>query len=89
MVAENAGTLKETTAPFPQLTPLEARNIRTPTLVVRGELSAPWDLRISELLSSSIPSAESAVIAGAGHFCLMEKPADVNEWLKKFLKRHS
>jgi pimeloyl-ACP methyl ester carboxylesterase len=88
MVAENAGTLKETTAPFPQLTALEARNIKTPTLVVRGELSAPWDLRISELLSSSIPSAEGAVIAGAGHFCLMEKPADVNEWLKKFLQRH-
>ena len=89
MVAENAGTLKETTAPFPQLTPREAGNIKTPTLILRGALSALWDLRISELLSSAIPSAESEEIAGAGHFCLMEKPAEVNERMKRFLHRQS
>jgi len=89
MVAENSGTLKETTVPFPQLTVREASNIRTPTLVVSGELSAPWDSKISEMLSSSILSVESAKIAGASHFCLMEKPAEVNERVKKFLQSHS
>jgi len=88
MVAENAGTLKETTAPFPQLTAEEAKNIKTPTLVIRGGLSALWDLRISELLSSSIPSCQSAEIPGAGHFCLMEKPGEVNELIRKFLHSH-
>ena len=85
MVAENAGTLNETTAPFPQLTAREVKNIKTPTLVVWGDLSAPWDLRISEMLANSIPSSESAKIAGAGHFCLMEKPAEVNERMGRFL----
>jgi pimeloyl-ACP methyl ester carboxylesterase len=89
MVAENSGTLKETTAPFPLFTVREAKDIKTPTLVVWGEMSAPWDLKISEMLSASIPSAESAKIAGAGHFCIMEKPAEVNERLKKFLHGHS
>jgi pimeloyl-ACP methyl ester carboxylesterase len=89
MVAENAGTLKETTAPFPQLTAREARDIKTPTLVLKGALSALWDLRISELLSSSIPSSESEEIAGAGHFCIMEKPAEVNVRMERFLHNHS
>ena len=89
MVAENSGTLKETTSPFPALTPLEAGNIKTPTLVVWGEMSAPWDTRISEMLSSSIPSAESMKISGAGHFCLNEKPAEVTDRIGKFLRSHS
>ena len=88
MVAENSGTLKEVEAPLPQFTPREASGIKTPTLVVWGERSALWDSRISEMLSSSIPSAESAKIVGAGHFCLMEKPADVNERIRKFLQSH-
>lgn len=88
MVTENSRTLEEVTAPFPQLTVREAMNIKTPTLIVCGELSAPWDSRISELLSSSIPSSESAKVEGAGHFCLMEKPAEVNERVGKFLHSH-
>jgi pimeloyl-ACP methyl ester carboxylesterase len=88
MVADNARTLEETTAPFPQLTAREARNIKTPTLVVWGELSALWDSRISEMLSSSIPSSESAKIAGAGHFCLVEKPAEFNIRIGRFLQSH-
>jgi non-heme chloroperoxidase len=89
MVAENSGTLKEVEAPLPQLTSREVGSIKTPTLVVWGGLSALWDSRISEMLSSSIPSAESAKIPGAGHFCLMEKPAEVNERIRKFLHSHS
>lgn len=89
MVAENAGTLKETTAPFPQLTAREARDIKTPTLVVCGELSAPWDSKISETLASSIPTSESTRITGASHFCMVEKPADVNDRLSRFLHSHS
>ena len=86
MVADNAGTLKETTTtPIPQLAVCEAESIRTPTLKVWGELSAPWDSRISEMLPRSIPDSEAASIIGAGHFCLMEKPGEVNEQIKTFL----
>jgi len=89
VVAANARTLKETTTKFPALTRREAGGIRAPTLVVWGDLSAPWDAGISQVLSESIPGAESSVIRGAGHFCLNEKPAEVNERLGSFLARHS
>ena len=89
MVAENAGTLKETTAPSPPLTVRDAGAIKTPTLVLWGALSALWDSRVSETLSGSIPSAEKAEIEGAGHFCLMEKPAEVNERIGRFVRSHS
>ena len=88
MVADNARTLKETTAPFPQLTAAEAKRIAVPSLVIWGELSSPWDYRVSELLADSIPGSERAKIAGAGHFCLNEKPAEVNAALEAFLLKH-
>lgn len=89
MVANNARTLRETTAPYPPLTAREAKSIRTPTLVVWGELSAPWDSKISEVLSRSIPDSESARIGGAGHFCLVEKPGELNERIRTFLLKRS
>ena len=89
MVTENSGTLKETTAPFPRLTAREVRNIETPTLVVWGERSAPWDSRISEMLCNTLPASEGAKISGAGHFCLVEKPDEVNLRVMSFLLSHS
>ncbi len=89
MVADNARTLREATAPYPPLTAHEAKGIRTPTLVVWGELSAPWDSRISEMLSTSIPDCEGAKIAGTGHFCKIERPSEVNERIRAFLLKHS
>ena len=89
MVADNAATLKETTTPPPQVTALQTTTIKAPTLVVWGELSAPWDARVSELLSKSIPESEAGRIAGAGHFCLVEKPAEVNECMKAFILKHA
>jgi len=89
MVAENSRTLKEVDTPFPPLTAREVNSIKTPTLVAWGALSALWDSKISELISGSIPSAEGKKVAGAGHFCLMEKPAEVNELLGRFLRSHS
>lgn len=89
MVADNAGTLKETTTQFPQVTPRQVMDITTPTMVVSGGMSAPWDSRISDLLSESIPGCERATIAGAGHFALMEKPGEVNDLMTSFLLKHS
>ena len=88
MVADNAKTLRETTSPFPEFTAAQAKQIAVPSLVMWGELSSPWDSRVSELLSNSIPGCERVRIGGAGHFCLVEKPAEVNAALESFLIRH-
>jgi len=88
MVLDNARTLKEVTTPLPPITRAEARRITTPTLVIWGEHSAPWDTKISRTLVESIPGSEAAEIPGAGHFCLGEKPKEVNEALMNFLQKH-
>jgi len=89
MVVDNARTIKETATPFPSVTRREVAGIGTPTLVVWGQLSAPWDSRISETLADSIPGSEAAMIPRAGHFCLNEKPDEVNARLLSFLQKHS
>ncbi len=88
MAVDNAKTVKETKAPFPTVTKKEAMGIRTPTLVMWGELSAPWDSKISQSLADAIPNCETAKIPGAGHFCLNEKPSEVNRILLSFLQKH-
>ena len=87
-VTDNARTVKETTTPFPLVTRREAGGIKTPALVLWGELSAPWDSMISRRLSESIPGCESAEIRGSGHFCLNERPAEVSERIASFLETH-
>jgi len=86
MVTRNARTLRETTAPFPPVTKSEAGGIRVPTLVVWGELSAPWDYKVSQLLALAIPGAEAVVVPGTGHFFLLENAAAANEKMLKFLE---
>jgi pimeloyl-ACP methyl ester carboxylesterase len=88
-VEDNARTLKETTTEFPHVTKTEMGGLKIPSLVLWGELSAPWDSRISKMLADSIPGSEAAEIAGAGHFCMIEKAAEVNGKMAAFFGRHS
>lgn len=89
IVIENSGTLEEVTTVYPSVTAQDMAKVTTPTLVICGELSAAWDLRISEMVAASIPNCKSAKIPGAGHFCFLEKPQEVNEYIKTFLLEHS
>lgn len=89
MMADNARNLNETTKPFPEFTVDEAKEIRTPTLVIRGEQSALWDLKISERLASAIKGSDSARVSNAGHFCMVENPSEFNGRLLQFLAAHS
>ncbi|HXW37282.1 MAG TPA: alpha/beta hydrolase [Nitrososphaerales archaeon] len=88
MVLDNARTLKETATPFPRLGKSELSRIKTPTLVISGELSAPWDLKTSELLAKSIAGSESLTIKGASHFCLNDRPTEVGRGIRDFVDKN-
>src|ERR687894_1465178 len=45
----------------------DVKQITTPTLLVKGELSPKWLLRISDILSDNMPNTEEAVIPNAIH----------------------
>jgi pimeloyl-ACP methyl ester carboxylesterase len=51
--------------------------VSQPTLVVVGEHDRVTGVPESELLASAIPSARLAVVAGAGHCAVTERPADM------------
>lgn len=89
MMTENARTLKETTTPFPKFGEAEAKGIKVPTLVIRGEISAKWDLKISEKLAAAVPGSESVLVRGGGHFCMLENPSEFNSHLSSFLAKHT
>ena len=89
MFVDNAKNLKESTTQFPRFTVDEVERIRTPTLVIRGEQSARWDLKISERLVSAIKGSDSVRVSHAGHFCMVENPAEFNGQLSQFLAAHT
>ncbi|HEY8806298.1 MAG TPA: alpha/beta fold hydrolase [Candidatus Limnocylindria bacterium] len=60
--------------------------ITAPTLVVIGDGEMPALLEQGEAMAASIPGAQLAVVAGAGHIVNLEQPvaydALVSEWLR-------
>jgi pimeloyl-ACP methyl ester carboxylesterase len=65
----------------------ELGRIAVPTLVVCGDEDRITPLSESEKLANGIPHAELAVIRGAGHFPMLEKPQEFNSTLRQFLDR--
>jgi pimeloyl-ACP methyl ester carboxylesterase len=61
--------------------------IQAPTLVIWGEHDTLLPLAMGEQLRASIPRAELAVIRGAGHNPMWERPAAFNDALLAFLGR--
>ena len=89
MMIDNARTVGELRTRFPVFTREDARRMRTPSLLINGESSALLRRRIGEILAGSIPNAESAKIAGAGHFPHLDKAEAFNASVLGFLQRHS
>jgi pimeloyl-ACP methyl ester carboxylesterase len=85
MMLENGRTIGELKTKFPRFTKAEASRIACKTLVVNGETSPKWLRRIGELLASSIGRSEYARILGSAHFPHVERPAEFNGKLQKFL----
>ncbi|WP_410645714.1 alpha/beta fold hydrolase [Amycolatopsis sp. lyj-346] len=59
--------------------------IAQPALVVIGTADAPGLVELSAHLAESLPQAELVELAGTGHLPSMERPAEVNALLRKFL----
>ncbi len=66
----------------------EVAAIRIPTLVVCGEDDRLTPVKYARFLQQEIPSAVLAVVPGAGHMVMLERPVEFNRLLTAFLERH-
>ena len=62
------------------------RSIRCPALVLCGEADALTPLERHRELASLVPGATLEVIADCGHLSTLEKPAEVNQALARWLQ---
>jgi pimeloyl-ACP methyl ester carboxylesterase len=60
--------------------------IRIPTLIVCGAVDKMTPPALSAALKDSIAGARLALIAGAGHFAMLENPEAFNRALKTFVR---
>ena len=72
----------------PTLTTNDLKSINTPTLVLIGD-DEPIDLKHSVALYESLPHAQFAVIPGASHAALQEKPKIYAHLVAEFLSNPS
>ena len=62
-------------------------DVSVPTLVIHGELDAIVPLEIARYVAATIPNAELAVIAGAGHVPSVTRPHAVVDAIEKWSVR--
>jgi pimeloyl-ACP methyl ester carboxylesterase len=88
---ENLGALRAQLlgAGFPPLDEEDVRGIGVPTLLMTGQRSPAFLLRLTEHLQRLLPNAERVDIAGASHAMQEENPGAVNEAILGFLARHA
>jgi len=60
--------------------------IRAPTLVVAGAADQLTPLKYARFLAESIPGARMAIIEGAGHMMMLERPVEVVKAIREFLR---
>ena len=63
--------------------------MRVPTLLMTGERSSAYMLRLTDRLHELLPNAERVELAGASHAMQEDDSAAVNEAILGFLARHS
>ena len=62
--------------------------IEAPTQVIAAELDILKPPHYSKLIADSIPRADYAEIAGAGHAVVIERPSEINALVDRFLNQH-
>jgi pimeloyl-ACP methyl ester carboxylesterase len=60
--------------------------IRLPTLIICGLEDQLTPVKYSEYLKSNIPNSRLEIVTDAGHMVMLEKPAEFNGKLEKFIK---
>lgn len=63
------------------------KNIKTPVLLLRGDADWLVSQEQVEATGSRIPNSEIAVLAGTGHYPMIENPYEFNETVREFLDR--
>ena len=88
---ENLNTLRAQLlgAGFPPLSEDDVRGVRVPTLLMTGDRSPAFLLRLTERLEELLPNAERIEIVDASHAMQEEKPSAVNAAILGFLARHA
>jgi pimeloyl-ACP methyl ester carboxylesterase len=76
-------------AGFPPLSDDDVRRIAAPTLLITGERSPAYPLRLNDRLRQLLPNAEHVEIAAASHEMHEENAAAVNAAILAFLARHA
>jgi pimeloyl-ACP methyl ester carboxylesterase len=86
---ENVGTLRAQLlgAGFPPLSDDEVRRVAAPTLLMTGERSPAFPIRLTDRLQELLPNPERVEIAGASHAMTVENPAAANAAILEFLSR--
>jgi pimeloyl-ACP methyl ester carboxylesterase len=65
----------------------DVEKIAIPTLVVCGDDDKMTPPDMSRLIADKIPGAKLALIEGAGHYVMREKPAEFNQVLADFVRQ--
>jgi len=63
----------------------EIPKVRTPTLIICGEDDRLTPVKYARFLHEAIPGSNLAVIPGAGHMVMLERPVEFNRALTAFL----
>jgi pimeloyl-ACP methyl ester carboxylesterase len=87
---ENVAALKAQLlgAGFPRLADDEVRGVRPPVLLMTGENSPEFLLRLTDRLEELLPHPERVQISNASHAMHEENPQAVNEAILGFIGRH-
>jgi 3-oxoadipate enol-lactonase len=72
-------------APLPSLTGYLS-TVRPPTLILNGAFDVPGYREIATILHREIPNAEHRELPDAGHLLNLERPAEFNAHLLRFLR---
>lgn len=74
--ANHAELLPDLQMPQYQITPADLGQMQTPCTVVTGSISHPVLRRIARVITSAMPNAKLAELAGAGHVTYAEAPLE-------------
>ena len=61
--------------------------IHLPVLIINGDKDLPYIITVCNYLEKTIPGAKHIVIKDVAHMLNMEKPEELNEYIKNFLSK--